>query len=216
MEIRRVLRPVGSLTHAASSSCSAATRSPVFRSAASRRHQSSTSRTKKMLKIPPHPDFLTPYMGQNHVIFNPPSAPPSVYHTPFKFLPKSDPRRQANLSQLLRSASDPHASGRSTTQLPPPSRASELREKRYNVTKEQVEEMRKLRAENPEKWSVLNLADKFECSPLFVMMCCRASPEHKANERERLQAIKARWGPIRTTARDDRRKRMALLLRGGL
>ncbi|KAI1756333.1 mitochondrial ribosomal protein subunit L20-domain-containing protein [Xylaria castorea] len=213
METRQVLRPLGSLTHATSPSV--VMRFPVFRSAASRRHKSTTSRTKKSLKISPHPDFLTPQSGQNHIIFNPPAAAPSVYHTPFKFLPKSDPRRQANLSQLLRSSSDLHTSSRST-QLPPPVRTKEIRETRYNVTQEQVEEMRRLRAEDSATWSVLRLAEKFECSPLFVMMCCRASPEHKDKENKRLAVIKSRWGTIRTKARAERKKRNALLLRGAI
>ncbi|KAI0521803.1 mitochondrial ribosomal protein subunit L20-domain-containing protein [Xylaria bambusicola] len=209
METRQVLRPLGSLSHATSS----VTRSPAFRSTASRRHQSTTSRTKKMLKIPPHPDFLTPQSGQNHIIYNPPAAAPSVYHTPFKFLPKSDPRRQANLSQLVRSSTDLHASRSS---LPPVSRATETREKKYNVTREQVEEMRHLRASDPVTWSVHKLAEKFQCGPLFVMMCCKASPEHKEKERQRLEAIKARWGEVRTKARGERQKRKVLLAQGAL
>ncbi|KAH8159755.1 hypothetical protein CIB48_g8491 [Xylaria polymorpha] len=213
METRQVLRPLGSLTHA--TSYSAVTRSPVFRSVANRRHQSTTSRTKKMLKIPPHPDFLIPNSGQNHIIFNPPAAAPSVYHTPFKFLPKCDPRRQANLSQLLRPSPDFYTSS-SSPQLPPLMRPTETREKKYNVTREQVDEMRRLRAEDPVTWSVLKLARKFDCSQMFVMMCCNASREHKDKEYERLQAIKARWGPLRTKAREEKKKRKHLLLRGAL
>ncbi|KAI1348932.1 mitochondrial ribosomal protein subunit L20-domain-containing protein [Xylaria sp. FL0043] len=216
MEIRQALRPLSSLCPAPSSSL-ASRSSPAFRStAASRRHQSTTSRTKKMLKIPPHPDFLTPQSGQTHIIYNPPAASPSVYHTPFKFLPKSDPRRQANLSQLLRSSSDLPASSSRVPGLPPPTRAAELREKKYNVTREQVEEMRQLRAADPLTWSVHKLAAKFDCTPFFVMMCCKASPEHKEMERQRLEAIRARWGPVRTKAREERRKRKALLLQSAL
>ncbi|TRX97241.1 hypothetical protein FHL15_002035 [Xylaria flabelliformis] len=211
METRQVLRPLGSLKHTTPSSAV----TPVFRSVASRRHQSTTSRTKKALKLPPHPDFLTPQSGQNHVIFNPPAAAPSVYHTPFKFLPKSDPRRQANLSQLLRSSSDLHTSSRST-ELPPPMSKLEMRERKYNVTKEQVEEMRQLRAADPATWSVLKLAEKFNCRPYFVMICCKASPEHKEMENKRLEDIKSRWGTIRTKAREERQKRKELLLRGAL
>ncbi|KAI1745031.1 mitochondrial ribosomal protein subunit L20-domain-containing protein [Xylaria scruposa] len=210
METRQVLRPLGSLKHATSSPAVI-----VLRSVASRRHQSTTSRTKKALKLPPHPDFLTPQSGPNHIIFNPPAAAPSVYHTPFKFLPKSDPRRQANLSQLIRSSSDLNTSSRST-QLPPPISKTEIRERKYNVTKEQVEEIRQLRAEDPAKWSVLKLARKFECNPFFIMMCCKASPEHKEKENQRLEDIKSRWGTIRTKAREERKKRKDLLLRGAL
>lgn len=179
-----------------------------------------------MLKIAPHPDFLTPNSGQNHIIFNPPASAPSVYHTPFKFLPKTDPRRQANLSQLFRTSGDILAGGPSrtssasaggatgSTTLPPPSRAYETRERKYHVTEEQVEEMRRLRTEDPVEWSVLKLAAKFECTPMFVMICCRPSREHHVKERERLEAIKARWGPKRTKARDERTKRRTLLLQG--
>jgi hypothetical protein len=230
METRQALRPLASLAHATPSSPLTTplhfTRSPAAAliSATSsnghghghgRRHQSTTSRTKKMLKIPPHPDFLTPNAGQNHIIFNPPASAPSVYHTPFKFLPKTDPRRRANLSQLFRTSEDVEAGSKGDgSTLPPPSRESETRQRKYNVTEEQVEEMRRLRAEDPVQWSVLKLAAKFDCTPMFVMICCRPSDEHHAKERQRLQAIKARWGPRRTKAREDRFKRRTLLLQG--
>ncbi|KAI1812935.1 mitochondrial ribosomal protein subunit L20-domain-containing protein [Poronia punctata] len=226
METRQFLRPLSSVAHASSSSTS----SPIILRAASRtitnpftyptssttttihgrRHQSTTSRTKKMLKLPPHPDFITPQSGKDHIIFNPPAAAPSVYHTPFKFLPKTDPRRQANVSHLLRQSADPAVAG---SPLPPQVPAHEMK---YNVTQEQVEEMRQLRAEDPRKWSVLALAKRYDCSPYFVMMCCKADADHKKSELERLDAIKARWGTIRTKARVERQKRKKMLLRGEL
>ena len=98
--------------------------------------------------------------------------------------------------------------------LPPVSRAAH--EKKYNVTREQVEEMRQLRAADPVTWSVHRLAEKYDCAPFFVMMCCKASPEHKEKERLRLEAIKARWGTVRTKAREERAKRKVLLAQGAL
>ncbi|KAI0134557.1 mitochondrial ribosomal protein subunit L20-domain-containing protein [Xylariales sp. AK1849] len=195
METRPILRPLNSLR------CSL--------SRTSSRYASTTQRTKKALKIPPHPSFLTPKGYDDHIVFNPPSSVPSVYHTPFKFLPKTDPRRQANLTQLLRSSADPTWSAAAAPTAPevPKSFVQPGR----NVTREQVEEMRRLRDEDPARWSVMKLAEKFECSNYFVMMCCRASSEHRGNERARLEAIKARWGPIRTKAREDRQKRKVLL-----
>ncbi|ORY65386.1 mitochondrial ribosomal protein subunit L20-domain-containing protein [Pseudomassariella vexata] len=195
MEARQILRPFCSLT------------STVIRT--TRRCQSTTSRTKKALKIRPDVSFLTPN-SEDHIIFNPPSSAPSVYHTPFKFLPKSDPRRQANLTHLLRT-SDLH-----NAPLPPPAGKLAEIKPRSNVTKEEVEEMRQLRNENPAKWSVVRLAEKFQCTKLFVMMCCQASDEHWKSERERLEAIKARWGPMRTNAREERQKRKKMLARGEL
>ncbi|KAI1332639.1 mitochondrial ribosomal protein subunit L20-domain-containing protein [Xylariaceae sp. FL0255] len=225
METRQLVRPLSSLCHATSSlrlsrspltpSISTAITTPSIYSTG-RRHQSTTARTKKALKIAPHPDFLTQASGQNHIIYNPPSATPSVFHTPFKFLPKSDPRRQAGLAQHLRLASSSSASSSTDPKLPPVARKSELVEKKYHVTREQVEEMRALRAEDPQKWSVLNLCRKYDCTPMFVIMCCKTSPEYQARERKRREAIRARWGAVRTKAHEEKRKRRALLLQGQL
>ncbi|KAI0012296.1 mitochondrial ribosomal protein subunit L20-domain-containing protein [Xylariaceae sp. FL0662B] len=230
METRSLLRPLSTLSLSTSSPTATTTSSPLLarRVAAAaavtltpRRHQSSTARTKRALKVAPHGSFLTPATESNHIIYNPPAAAPSVYHTPFKFLPRSDPRRQANLTQLLHRASPSPSSSTSSSSsqhqqnLPPPV-PTPPGTQRYNVTREQVEEMRALREDDPARWSVLKLAERYACSPIFVMMCCRASAEHRGQERERLEAIKARWGPIRSGAREERRKRKALLLKGGL
>ncbi|KAI1826105.1 hypothetical protein F4861DRAFT_134490 [Xylaria intraflava] len=213
MEIRQMLRPLGNLPPATPLSL---TRTSAIPSIASQRHQSTTSRTKKMLKIAPHPDFLTPAMSQNHIIYNPPAASSSVYHTPFKFLPKSDPRRQANIGRLLRMASGAPESPEQTTKLPPPSGFYDPNFNKYTMTLEQVEEMRRLRAEDPIKWSVLRLAEKFNCRPVFVMKCCKTSAEHRASEAERLAAIRARWSPAKVQAKTERQKRRTMLLRGQL
>ncbi|RYP11622.1 hypothetical protein DL765_007670 [Monosporascus sp. GIB2] len=235
MEVRPLLRPLSVLAISTTTTTAAAcgiSRAVVGQ----RRQQSTTSRTKKALKIPPHPSFLTPPSGASHVVFNPPPSAPSVYHTPFKFLPKSDPRRQANLAQLLlRNAASPSppwlsshtptsSSSSSSTpgdpaaELPPTLTADEHErsQPRRNVTREQVEEMRALRAEDPVRWSVHKLAERFGCTPWFVMMCCKSSAEHRAAERARKEAIRARWGPTRALAREERRKRKTLLLRGEL
>ncbi|KAK7749192.1 hypothetical protein SLS62_008373 [Diatrype stigma] len=241
MEVRSLLRPLGFFslsTSTTTTTCCAAAAGRVAVVVVPRRHQATTSRTKRALKIAPHPSFLTgqPSRNANHIVFNPPSSKPSVYHTPFAFLPKSDPRRQANLAQQLLSppgsvahsvAVQKQEQARQAQQdrqdrvdqgLPPTLTADEEERvnPRYHVTREQVEEMRQLRADDPERWSVLRLAERYGCTNYFVMMCCKASPEHQARERERKEAIRARWGPIRTQAREERRKRKALLLRDEL
>ncbi|KAI1416173.1 mitochondrial ribosomal protein subunit L20-domain-containing protein [Hypoxylon sp. FL1857] len=216
METRSLAQPMlRAITNTSASTSTRAATSVLI----PRRHQSTTARTKRALKIAPHPSFLVSHQSSGsaaQAIYNPPSATPSVYNTPFKFLPRSDPRRQANLSQLLRSSSDLSPSSPSTsssTNLPP-----ELKDppRKYNVTKEQVDEMRRLRAEDPAQWSVLKLAERYDCAPIFVMMCCRASPEHRNKERARLDAVKAGWGPIRSAAREERKKRKTLLLKDAL
>ncbi|ETS74556.1 hypothetical protein PFICI_13040 [Pestalotiopsis fici W106-1] len=180
-----------------------------------KRTQATASRTRKALKIAPHESFLAGKTNEDHIIFNPPSSAPSVYHTPFKFLPRSDPRRQANLTQIIRASSSPASTGVVAPELGTQTNGGFVPPKQ-NVTREQVEEMRALRALDPTKWSVAALAKKFDCTNWFVMMCCKASPEHKASEQARLEAIKARWGPIRTQAREERKKRKAMLGRSEL
>ncbi|KAI1085285.1 mitochondrial ribosomal protein subunit L20-domain-containing protein [Whalleya microplaca] len=240
METRSLVRPLSSLSLSLSAAAASPTTTSLcprllravaaVRALTPRRHKSSTARTKRALKIAPHPSFLTPPSESNHIIYNPPSSEASAYHTPLKFLPPSDPRRQANLPELLRishSSSSPSPSSSSSfstsddaqqqqqpePRLPP---ALEMPPKKYNVTKEEVAEMRELRAADPERWSVVRLAERYDCTKLFVMMCCRAPREHADAEYERKQAIKARWGPIRSEAREERKKRKQLLLKGQL
>ncbi|KAH8195660.1 hypothetical protein TruAng_010167 [Truncatella angustata] len=179
-----------------------------------KRTQATTSRTKKALKIGPHPSFLNT-TNEDHIVFNPPSSTPSVYHTPFKFLPRTDPRRQANLTQLIRASSSSTATSELAPQVGSEPNGG-FAPPKHSVTREQVEEMRSLRASDPARWSVAALAGKFGCSNFFVMMCCKASAEHRASETARLDAIKSRWGPIKSKAREERQKRKVLLLKGQL
>lgn len=214
---RPLLRP---LTGLASQRVAAAASRPAAASLQQQqvRQQSTRQRTGRMLKIRPHESFLPGEAVANHIVFNPPAAAPSVLNTPFKFLPPTDPRRRANLTSLLRTSADLHTGARVGADGPAPAldAARQVPMPTYNVTREQVTEMRRLRAEDPAKWSVGALAEKFACSKLFVMMCCKASAEHRAEEKKRLEAIKARWGPIRRNAREERQKRRTMLLRGEL
>jgi len=180
------------------------------------RQQSSYRRTRKALRVKPDPSFLpSKTETQDHIIFNPPSSAPNVYHTPHKFLPKTDPRRK--LHSL--------ASTRTTTPPPTPadssisSTISETRslpgvvrsqyQKKYHLTEEQVEEIRKLRAEDPRTWTRVRLAEKFECSQFFIGLCCSA-PEVKAEQDKALEEIKRKWGRRKTEAREARQERKKL------
>jgi len=82
-------------------------------------------------------------------------------------------------------------------------------EKKYHVTQAQVEEIRRLRAENPKQWTRVKLAEKFQCSQYFVSLCCCA-PEIKEQRDRELAEIKSRWGRKKTEAREDRQTRKAL------
>ncbi|TKW57987.1 54S ribosomal protein L20, mitochondrial [Colletotrichum tanaceti] len=192
-------------------------------SAVPRRGHKTFSRTKRSLNIPPHPDFLpsTNPAGGDTIIYNPPSAAPSVFHTPFKFLPPSDPRRRANLSSLFASSNSSAAASSQTpssaTPLPPalnvPSRGDNPR---YHLTRDDVAKIRRLRAQDPNLWSVTALARKFDCSEVFITICTPAPREHKERLQRNLDGIKSRWGAIRTKAREDRTRRKEMLFRGEL
>ncbi len=202
----------------------------TVRTAATRR------RLKRALNIPPHPSFLDSHassdgasVGTDTIVINPPSSAPSVYHTPFKFLPKEDPRRRANLASLFSSAraasttiayNDPNLhTAAATTPLPPRFRTkndAELLPTRHHLTEQDVAEMRRLRAEDPETNSVVALSRRFQCSKLFVLMCCQASPSHQDKRKAEKQSIIDRWGPRKQAAVNERRRRLDMLFRGEL
>ncbi|KXX76915.1 hypothetical protein MMYC01_208100 [Madurella mycetomatis] len=201
------------------------------------RQKSSSARTRRALRIPPHPSFLNSNLDArptgDHIIFNPPASAPSVYHTPFKFLPKSDPRRRANLASALfgssttiqynnttTNSSSPESAGTAAAAAPsspgdlPVVNELDLHPTNHSVTKEDIEQMRALRLADPVTNSVQALAERFGCSKLFVMMCCQSPREHRDKVKAQEEAVKARWGPRRTAAREERRRRWEMVLNG--
>lgn len=165
------------------------------------RHDSTYRRTKKMQNIKPESSFLFTNNSpkQDHIVFNPPSSAPSVLHTPLKFLPKDDKRR-AMVAKNAENKPD-------VSRLPPPVVPIKPGYQRHHLTEADVAEIRRLRSTMPETWTRLKLAKKFNCSSLFVGMVCEATSEKKAQEAEKVEAVKARWGPKRKSAREDRTKR---------
>ncbi|RFU77212.1 60s ribosomal l20 [Trichoderma arundinaceum] len=183
----------------------------------SRGHKT-TARTKRALKIAPHDSFLpsrsAAFPAADSIIYNPPSSEASPEHTPFIFLPRNDPRRLA-IMRLRSGGSDPTSYTPAEGDLPPEMRYKR-RQPKYNLTKEHIEEMRRLRSEDPLTWSVQKLARKFECSTVFVQMAAPAPAEHLQWLKGKLERKMERWGPKRTQAREDRKRRAEMLYRGEL
>jgi hypothetical protein len=167
----------------------------------SRRHQSSYRRTRSRLNIKPDASFLPSKTEvHDHIIYNPPPSAPNVYHTPTIFLPKSDKRRQMH---DLATQRNPQLATGDTQRLPPPVRKPY--EKRYHVTEAQMEEMRRLRKDDPAAWSVTALAKKFDCSRLFVSFVTEGlSADQQKQQKMVTEVIKSRWGTKRRIAREDR------------
>ncbi|KAL3469021.1 mitochondrial ribosomal protein subunit L20-domain-containing protein [Aspergillus californicus] len=163
-----------------------------------RRNQSSYRRTKQRLRVKPDASFgFLSDKTQDHIIYNPPSSSPSVYHTPTKFLPSNDARRNFR--------SDYNAKAQNPEGLPPVSKASVG--KRYHLTQSDITEIRKLRLDDPMFWSRAKLAKRFECSSAFIGMVCEASPQKKEIQKQVLEAVQSRWGAKRRMAREDRKLR---------
>ncbi|KAL6864086.1 mitochondrial ribosomal protein subunit L20 domain-containing protein [Trichoderma novae-zelandiae] len=235
MDLRALLQPASQLLaplrHLATSRISL----PLV----STRGHKTTTRTKRALKMAPHDSFLpsrsAAFPAADSIIYNPPASEASPEHTPFLFLPRNDPRRLA-IMRLRNTSSDPtayhhhHSSSSSSSPLAtsssgaaeagesdlPPEMRYKRRQPKYNLTKEHIEEMRRLRAEDPLTWSVQRLARRFECSTVFVQMAAPAPEEHLRWLRGKMERKMERWGPKRSQAREDRKRRAEMLYRGEL
>lgn len=209
----------------------------------SRRLQSTYRRQVIRNHVPPAPGFLPKRQdtggrssqSQSHVVFNPPASAPNVYHTPMKFLPQADRRRQLYESaqqslyahQPSRTQPSPitkpgtHLHEQTTTlpssmtpQLPLnnknlPSLVGTPTPKKYHLGEAEIAEIRRLRQEDPFKWTRLALAEKFNCSQFFVSLV-QKSPVAAAKHARDLVDAKKQWGQRKTMAREDRSRRKAL------
>ena len=102
----------------------------------------------------------------------------------------------------------------SISELPPPVIKLKPGFQRHHLTQEDVAEIRRLRASDPEKWTRLKLAKKYNCSSLFVGMVAEATKEKVEAEKAKVAAVRAKWGQKRAMAREDRKKRWAMACRG--
>lgn len=92
----------------------------------------------------------------------------------------------------------------------PPVLGSGPPNKRYHLTPAQIEEMRELRASNPEKYTVGYLAKHFDCSPAFVQITAPASKTRRTVVENELEEQRAGWGHRKRLQRDIRQKRRSL------
>lgn len=78
-------------------------------------------------------------------------------------------------------------------------------EKQYNLTEQQMEEMRQLRREDPQTWTRKKLAEKFNCSQLFVAISAPLPPSAQSNE-----TVASKDGYRRKLIKENRQKRREL------
>lgn len=212
MDMRSLARPAAELLTRARSSGACLPLTTV-------RGHKTTARTKRALKIAPHDSFLPDRSADapagDSIIYNPPASEASPLHTPFIFLPPNDPRRAAIVR--MRAGTRPPLSAQpdaSSREQLPPAMKYPRRQARYNLTAKDMEEMRRLRSEDPITWSVGALARKFQCSTIIVRIAAPPPPGHKEWLRAKQERKESRWGPIKTKAREERRMRTDMMYRG--
>ncbi|CAG8522424.1 10956_t:CDS:1 [Funneliformis caledonium] len=89
--------------------------------------------------------------------------------------------------------------------LPPPLKP--IKEKSYHLTQEQVKEIQQLREQNPVKWSRKKLAEKFECSQLYIGIIAPVSKERRAQLEEEKNAEIEEMGWKKRFIRKERVRR---------
>ncbi|OZJ02146.1 hypothetical protein BZG36_05001 [Bifiguratus adelaidae] len=79
------------------------------------------------------------------------------------------------------------------------------------LTEEQIAELRRLRSQDPETWSIKRLAAKFNCSPLFVSISAPLSKEARAKlEARRSTGSETVLGYKKRIIAENRKRRRAL------
>ena len=192
------------------------------------RLESTTRRHRKLLALPEAPSY-TANDSSPTLVFNPPSSAPNVYHTPVKFMPKEDKRRQLHASAQEYAFRVAHARQTSPIAAPgtplhttttgsrmPPRPSSALPtavrapyEKKYHVSEAEVAEMRRLRSADPDTWTRVRLAEKFGCSQFFVGLVAKNAAKAERVERDH-EDMRRKWGQRRREAREDRGRRKLL------
>jgi hypothetical protein len=109
---------------------------------------------------------------------------------------------------ISRVPDEPNMTTTTSDILPPPLKP--VVEKKYHLTEADQEEMRRLRNEDPAYWTQKRLAEKFQCSRLFVALVAPCPEEHRAKLNAELEAIRERHGYKRRLIAFNRKRRREL------
>lgn len=139
--------------------------------------------------------YKNPYIIPPGVHHHPAPAAPSAIHTPYVFLPDSDPRK----ALMADSASS------DTANMPSFRKGAA----QYHISEADIKEMRRLHESDPEKWTRAALMDKFGVSGYFAGSIVQASAQRVKTMNNELAKIKTNWSQRRADARLEREKRKA-------
>ncbi|WPK25679.1 hypothetical protein PUMCH_003004 [Australozyma saopauloensis] len=138
------------------------------------------------------------------LIYNPPASAPSLKDTPRAFIPQNDPRLTVLADKFKTYTAEELAD------MP----IIYAHKKEYNLTPEIVQEIITLRQEDPEKWSVSKLAQKFNIEPSKVNILTGCSVAKQQKVLAELETVKKAWNETTRRARKDRVRRKQMWLRG--
>ncbi|KAK9462839.1 mitochondrial 54S ribosomal protein mL58 [Lipomyces oligophaga] len=152
----------------------------------------------------PFPTLYNPKTAANRaapilppgLTYNPPPSSASPFDTPDIFVPASIRANIASLPCLK--------------VLPPPLKT--FKEKQYHLDDQTVEEIRRLRKQDPQQWTKKALSLKFGCSQNFVHIVCNGigSDSGKASFLRKRNESRALWSPAKLQSRIHREKRKEL------
>jgi hypothetical protein len=83
-------------------------------------------------------------------------------------------------------------------------------EKKYHLSEAQMNEIRKLRAADPAKWTRSALAKQFGVSSWFIATVSRVPKERKLKLDSQLEERRSKWGEEKRTIMEIRKKRRGL------
>ncbi|CAI4034838.1 hypothetical protein SMKI_11G2900 [Saccharomyces mikatae IFO 1815] len=120
---------------------------------------------------------------------------------PRSFMAASDPRRGFDVP--VQGAKPQHCPNVLVSK-------STVNGKTYHLGPQEIEEIQRLRYENPQKYTRKFLAAKYGISPLFVSLISKPSDQQVQNMESRLTDIQSSWKEKRRVAREDRKRRKLL------
>ncbi|ODV88441.1 hypothetical protein CANCADRAFT_33034 [Tortispora caseinolytica NRRL Y-17796] len=142
-----------------------------------------------------HSSKSEPILPPGKLTYFPSPTIANPLYTPELFIPGSEARKKNQALKKLCLQNDVRFEDPT---LPPLLSSSKYT--KYNVTADQVEQIRKLRAENPEINTVQTLSRQFNCSPVFISMVAPAPDSWKSTLEQKLAETKSLWTKERMLA----------------
>lgn len=138
------------------------------------------------------------------LVYNPPASISSPTRTSKAFLPENDPRL-IKLGDKYRTYTK--------EELEDYPIIHSYAQKAYDLTPKDVENITKLRNEDPKKWTISKIAKELNIDQKKVNVITALNKERKRQIEEELNIAKSKWSENKLKSRSDRKKRVLMWLR---